>query len=379
MNNLISNSIVKSEKRVIVHVIQRSVFLKMYLDLLDHTSDSTIHRFIIYGNDWHQGLESYPEYESKYTFINIQSPDSRLNIRKIWSSEVRHLLKESNMVIIHALHTEAIIFLLQYPTILHKSILRIWGEELIWKKYHKISDIFIQHMKYVVKKQIIRRIKYIISTKTEYDVIKKYYNSDAIHVDGAMTYKYNSLMPGLPMQPPVNIVVGHSGFETGNHIEILDILKKFKNEDINIYIPLSYGGTPEYISQIKSFAKLNYSPEKIHFLTEFQDTTKYELLLRKMHIGIYNAENQTGLGNISILLSNGAKLYFNDKGLNIKIIRDRGYICNAVSEIKSTRFTDFVKLDEAVQNHNINNYVIENNEEKKIREWNDVFSMNIER
>ena len=56
-----------------------------------------------------------------------------------------------------------------------------------------------------------------------------------------------NLISRIKKSPPkdekqiINILIGNSATETNNHIEVLDLLSKFKNEDIKIYVPLSYG------------------------------------------------------------------------------------------------------------------------------------------
>jgi len=373
-----------SNKKIILHIFQRSIFLKQYLDLLVKTDSEIEHVFLIYGTDWHTGQVSYPEYDDRFKFIDIEPPNSHIRLDKIYASNVRLLLKKCNLVIVHALHTSSIIFLYLHPYVLKKTLWLVWGEELLYYKGGDKSNAiqyyqrrFVQYIKYILKKLLIKRIKYVQSTSTEYNIIKKYYSSKILPLSIDCRYGIISIdQRHTSNSGHTNIVIGHSGFPTGKHIDVLDLLSKFKNEDITIYLPLSYG-FPEYIETVKYKAYSIFKEEKVVILSEFMNQGDYYTLLSKMDVGIYNAENQTGLGNIWALFLSGAKIYLNKDGINCKIFSEKGLHFYSVSSIASQSYIGFREFDTKSSQNNvyISKKILEN-ESEAIRQWENIFNLN---
>jgi hypothetical protein len=120
----------------------------------------------------------------------------------------------------------------------------------------------------------------------------------------------------LRIEPSENcrILLGHSGRENDNHIEILRRLEKYQYNNIQIYILLNYGNS-EYINEVLDFVKSSCLKNKITVITEFLEYKDYLHLIHSIDIGILDGSKSYALGNISALLYFHKKIYLNKHGL----------------------------------------------------------------
>lgn len=342
------------------------------------------HIFLIYGKDAHSGYVSYPEYEDAFKFVDIGlTPSSRyLNPNVIFSHKFREDMKSADVIIAHALHSQTLNLLLFYPKLLEKTFWIVWGEE--FNKYTKITtNTFIKEylrrayysVNDCINKMIMSKIKYVALQIPEYQKLKKYYNSDAIRVILKLYYPYQfkQTINRDNDTNTTNILLGHSGWRGYGHLEVLDILSKYKEEKIQIHIPLSYGNS-DYINEVIQKATFLFG-DKTTIISKFMGPDDYNQLLSEMDIGIFNEPVQTGAHNINALLGFGKKMYLNDFGQNKVIYNDIGYIIEDISNIKSLNFSDFIHNDVNVSNYNISLHKKNSDENLAIEQWNIIFSI----
>ena len=103
------------------------------------------------------------------------------------------------------------------------------------------------------------------------------------------------------------ILLGNSATETNQHKEALDMLSRFKNREIEIICPLSYGDTT-YASNIISYGVQIFGNKFIP-ITKYMSTNEYCELLNSVDIAVFNHNRQQGTGNIEILAYLGKKIF----------------------------------------------------------------------
>lgn len=108
-----------------------------------------------------------------------------------------------------------------------------------------------------------------------------------------------------------NILVGHSGFKIDNHLEALEKLSRFSDNDIKVFLPLSYGDF-EYIKEVTKKAKELFGNKAI-IITERMEYLQYAEFLSKIDIAIFNQVFSSALGNFSLLLFFNATIFFNSQ------------------------------------------------------------------
>jgi hypothetical protein len=122
------------------------------------------------------------------------------------------------------------------------------------------------------------------------------------------------------LKDTINIQVGNSADPTNNHMQVFDFLRKFKNDNIKIHTPLSYGN--------KNYAKLVISKGKNIFgdkfipMVEFKENPEYLNFLAEIDIAIFAHQRQQGMGNILTLLELGKKVYLKKDTTSWKFLNE---------------------------------------------------------
>lgn len=370
-------------KKLIVHIIPRTIFLIYFIDLLDDLSDKYRHVFFVYGKYLQMDKNVYDMYEcsDNYEFYDLGGVKSSIiNIISILSTKIKYILHNADLIVAHSLSAEAIQYLLFNQDILKKTVWIGWGEAFV---YHQNTTgnllnpiTYLWKLMYLFQKIIAKNINYVATSLPEYKYILEHYNPQISRLRLDSPYYINNLSSiryDNTQERTTKIIVGHSGWKEGNHIEILNILKRYKDNDILLYLPLSYGEV-NYIKLVEKMA-LTIFGNKAIIISNFLPPNEYSRLLADMDIGIYNAKNQTGFGNITALLGNGTKVYLNEDGYNWLVFSDLGYTVYPVQNLKTESFTEFKSIDPqlAYANHRTSKTIL--SRENVVKQWCDVFSV----
>ena len=138
----------------------------------------------------------------------------------------------------------------------------------------------------------------------------------------------------------INVMIEHSGYDE-TQISIMKMLEKYKNEDIHLYLVLSYG-KEEYIEQVKEYVRLNWM-DKASIITNFMDYNSYAVLLHKMDIAIFDKIQSYALGNISIMTFFKKKIFLNVNGVLKKGFELEHIPFSTTAEIKDMDFEEFCR------------------------------------
>lgn len=216
---------------------------------------------------------------------------------------------------------------------------------------------------YYYRKAAIRKIDYILTwSRGDYENVKKNFLTSA-------TYQYfvfpnptdfEKLAPNRKIvseSKVITILAGNSGNPTNNHLEIMSLLSRFRNEQIQVIVPLSYGGHTKYIDYVikKGRALLG---NKFIPLLEYQSPEKYFELLNRVDVALFNHYRQQGVGNILALLYLGKKVYIHPNATTYKDFNEHGISINNITELDSASFQDMVAPAAEVERN-----------QKKVLEW----------
>ncbi|MFJ5717809.1 TDP-N-acetylfucosamine:lipid II N-acetylfucosaminyltransferase [Neobacillus sp. NPDC093127] len=142
---------------------------------------------------------------------------------------------------------------------------------------------------------------------------------------------------------PVKIMVGHSAYPFLNHELLLRKLEKFKEENIIISIPLSYGDD-SYSQEIEQKAIELYG-EKVEVIKNYMSSEEYLTYLMSVDIALFDYKHQSALGNIYLLLFMGKKLFLNNDGIIYKAMRNENVEVFKIDDISNLNFNDFINND----------------------------------
>ena len=251
---------------------------------------------------------------AQHQFVFLQAPQYKYGMTKetdvIWIDKkykVVELLKymyEADKIIIHGLWSARLIQLLfLQPWLLKKCYWVMWG-----------GDFYFPEKQSWIKKQVIKKMGYLLTGTTgDYELAKKWYGAKGKHIKcfnyPSNLYKDYHIRPKV--HSTINIQLGNSADPTNHHIEVLQSLEKFKDKNIQIFVPLSYGNL-EYAKEVILKGKEIFGDKFIAF-TDFMLFEKYMEFLSEIDIAIFNHRRQQAFGNIISLVGMGKKVYLNSE------------------------------------------------------------------
>lgn len=282
-----------------LHIIPQEKFTESFIKMIEEDFEIENHFFLIYGEN---------------STANIKKRVNIFEIKKNVNSIIffQKKIYMSDKIIIHGMFSPFIVILLYFqPWILKKVYWAVWGGDLY---YHDTRENnWKSHIYEYIRSKVFRQLKGVIThVFGDYELIKKWYKTKA-------EYYYSCLYPSNLFNEHefnqsenednkvVCIQVGNSADPTNNHFEILNKLAQYKNAEISIICPLSYGDIG-YRNEVILLGNKLFG-DKFIPITNFMIFDEYLKLLSKIDIGIFNHNRQQAIGNITTLLGLGKKVY----------------------------------------------------------------------
>jgi len=273
----------------------KKFFLPFRSFIQEHFADGR-HQFIVYGDVM---VDDVPA-----------SPDTSVmpSIFKNFVAMTRAMNKAEKIILHGMFNNHLFYFLAIQPWLLKKCYWVVWGGDLYihnaslkdwrWKK-----NEFFRHF-------IIMRMGHFITyIKGDYELAKQWYGARGEYHHCLMypsnTYKDHAVPP--KKGNATNIIVGNSADPSNNHEEVLRKLTAYKEENIQIYCPLSYGSV-EVAERIAALGKDLFG-EKFTPLLDFMPFEDYLELLGQIDIAVFAHKRQQAMGNTITLLGLGKKVY----------------------------------------------------------------------
>lgn len=222
--------------------------------------------------------------------------------------------------------------------------------------------LFICHYLYKNKlKKIINRIDYFQPvTKYEYTLICMTYPT----MSAKEFYYPNSFAENLSDHyihscEGTGIILGNSATYTNNHIDVWNNIHQYIQKDQKVYIPLSYG-SKDYATKVMERIVSN----NVVFLDTFLKNEQYEALFDKCSYFIVGCIRQQAMGNISICIARGIKIFAYRDSIIYKALESYGCYVFAIEDVDNMSFSTPLTRDEV--NHNIMCYKAEKIRRKEI-------------
>lgn len=268
---------------MILHIgVNEGKFLPPFYSFLKEHFNIEDHEFYLFGDD--KGFEN----KEKVVFLNSK--------RQVIS--LITVMNNADKIILHGLFSPRIDQLLfMQPWLYKKCYWIMWG-----------GDFYFPEKQSWLRKNVIKKIGYLV-TFIDYDYmnVKKWYGSKGLHIK-TFAYPSNIFREKIlecSSSHATNIQLGNSATKTNNHFQALEKLYQFRNENIKIFCPLSYGDT-HYAMQVTNKGRELFG-DKFVAITEFMDFERYLNFLSKIDIGIFANNRQQAMGNIRVLLGMGKK------------------------------------------------------------------------
>ena len=360
-------------KNKIVHLFPCEKFTSDYINTINKYFDTEKHYFVIYGNKKDYRLDIH--FIKNVIFVHKLA---------MLDSKVSCILKKANKIITHSLNDEVINMFYFRVDLINKLYICLWGFEIysmLEKKgiLRKLKSIPM-HIK---KVKVLKNAKGIITLLDgDYKVL-----NNIIHTKGKsfttcyctddLSQKEEDQIDLKKTVDPYCILIGNSATSTNNHKEIFYNLAKYKNENLIIYVPLSYGD-PAYRDIIVKLGKELFG-DKFVPLTKFINIKDYRKLLAKCSVALFNNNRQQAMGNINLLTKFEAKIYLRDDTVMWEeFVRIRKYKYFNIKEVGSISFNNFIMYDD--KDRIINRDIIQfyTSTKRMVDLWTKVFNFNDE-
>jgi len=285
---------------MILHVANTDKFIEPFITFVeDNFDDFERHEFFLFGDN-----RRHPVLQRGNTRF-AEDYKSRVKVY----SEVLKLMCRAEKIILHGLWNSWIVKILAFnPWLLNKCYWMIWGGDLY--SYKLAARTIKWQIHEVFRRIVIKRMGHLVTyIDGDIELARKWYGAKGKSHECLM-YTSNVFKP---MQVPpkksstINIQIGNSADPSNEHFEMLEILEKYREEDIKIYAPLSYG-PKDHAYKVKDEGEKIFG-DKFVAMLGFMPYEKYLEFLGEIDVAIFNHRRQQAMGNTISLLGLGKKVY----------------------------------------------------------------------
>ncbi len=301
------------------------------------------HLYVVFQPDAYENLKELGD-----VLLVTKNPDKPERVINEWA-------KKCDWIFMHALDYTAR-FMYVKRKYLKKIIWRSWGHDgKISYSGNKIT-VFLKKL-FNLQHQINKRIEKFkaIGVANLIDVIdlnERFKDYKKIQQIPKVMISYPEVEGKSALEPIddyflqddncLKVLIGHSGYYTDKHLEVLEQFKGLDLTGIKLYLLISYG-QEDYIREIKNYVSENGLQENVVFVEDFLPIAKYNYLISKMDVGILNGEGSYAIGCFSRLITDSKKIYLNKNGVLAKALDVVNIPHFYVQDIKKNGINEFVK------------------------------------
>jgi hypothetical protein len=341
-----------------LHICSNEKFINSFIEFINTEFNSEEHYFIVIQDKQFNII----------TGKNINTINSvQYNVRYL-----KTMMNKSEKIFFHSLINDHLIYLLFFnPKLLNKSYWMIWGADLYryLNRHYGIKN----YLKHLIFKSVVSRISGLIThIKGDFELAQKWYGARGNYYYSFMypsnLSKTYSDVTSVIKDDKIYVQLGNSADPSNNHIEILEMLKMFRDHDIKIICPLSYGNK-DYSRQVVEYGEKIFHDKFIPII-DFLPFDEYLNILAKIDVAIFNHKRQQAMGNITTLVGLGKKVYIREEITTWQFCIDHGLkVYNANGD-----FADlYDAMDEDIRKKNIENVKMKFSKEKLVNDWDEIF------
>ena len=334
----------------ILHIAGCDKFIPPFIEFVKEYFDFSAHDFLLMNGMASKELKITPN-------VHLSGRFTRSILKHYWQAMIK--MHQADKVILHGLFKSRFTMMLFFmPWLLKKCYWVIWGGDLY---SFKISERnFKWKLKEFFRRSVIRRMGHLVTyIKGDYDLATEWYGARGQYHE-CFVYPSNLYKDyAIPevKHSSINILVGNSADPSNNHLEVFDKLEVFKDQDIKIYAPLSYGNQT-YAKKVIEEGKKQFG-DKFEPLTDMMPFDQYLEFLGLIDVAIFNHKRQQAMGNTITLLSLGKKVFMRSDITPWELFEDIDVKVFDVENIKLDLLDEKIKKDnqEKIKKHfSIDNY-----------------------
>jgi hypothetical protein len=307
------------KQKKILHILEPDNFAELFIPFVNKEFNSEEHIFL---------CTTKPEDSLLYANKNIRylhSPYRKHIFKNI--KIFRRYIKEASKIILHG--NPVLFYFFLFPQAIKKIYWVILGYEL---KYTSLlgNAEKTSRINSFIKNFVLKRISFHISNVVgDSALANAQFGSNAkcfyspMYLSNVVTAYKQQEKSGTALNVK-KILAGNSTSPRNNHIAIFKMLLPYKDENIIIYCPLSYGNFPEYKEEIIR-AGTEMFGNKFHPMTTLLPLEEYNKFIDSIDIAVFNHKRQEAMGVMVNLLSRGKILYMNNQPTSYQSFIQRGF------------------------------------------------------
>ncbi|MDY0274472.1 MAG: TDP-N-acetylfucosamine:lipid II N-acetylfucosaminyltransferase [Desulfomicrobium sp.] len=316
----------------IIHIGDNNEFIPPFIEFIKDNFDFQKHHF---------HLRSGMAEVVNYTNVSVYEHTVLKGLKYYILALIK--MHRADKIILHGLFDIKLVFFLALtPWLLKKCYWVMWGGDLYQYKFGKKNKYWWcgEFFRRRVIKNIANLVTYI---KGDVELARRWYQAQGVHVECLM-YPSN-IFKDYQLEKKVSevttILVGNSADPSNNHSEILHKLIEFKDRNIKVITPLSYGNQA-YAKQVITEGK-KLLGNRYQALTKFVPFEKYLEILAQVDVAVFNHKRQQAMGNTITLLGLGKKVYIRSEVSQWKLFKNLGIVVHDVEKLNKTLFSDTKK------------------------------------
>lgn len=298
-----------------LHIANGEKFIPPFIDFVKENFDFNEHEFLLTKGMAQDNLITSEN-------IKLLSEETRTARFKHYV-QILTKMHQADNIILHSLADHTIVKILFFtPWLLKKCYWVIWGGDLYVYRFGKRNRKW--RVREFFRRSVIKNMGHLVTyIKGDIDLAREWYGAQGEYHESIMYLSniYKELDTLRSDSSTINIQLGNSANSTNNHTEILEKLLPFKNENICIYVPLSYSDQNHAKKVIKTGKEL--FGNKFVPLTDFMPFDEYLDFLGKIDIAIFNNTRQQALGNIITLLGLGKTVYIRSDTTQWQLFKEK--------------------------------------------------------
>ena len=311
----------------IVHICVPEKFIPPFVRFVAKHFDIREHSFLLGGRKSKQSAHPLPPesvipYDGYFNKLH--------NMRRLYLAE---------KIILHGLYESQTLYLLALqPWLLRKCYWIIWGADL--HQFEQPRTRLKSKFKEWIRARVILRLGHIVTyISGEHELARRWYSTRALFHD-CLCYESNTIVPRAPAHKEsqqITIQLGNSAYPRNNHVDAIDRIARFAENDIRVFAPLSYG-PPAEAQRVAAYGKERLG-DKFTPVVDFVPLERYLEQLDSVDIGVFNQIHQQAMGNMITLLGMGKTLYIRPNTSPWNLFTDLGIKVFAVEEFSLQRLT----------------------------------------
>lgn len=368
----------------VIHIMANNYRLNQeFWEFIHKNFERSKHLFVIYNQAYNYKDSKNKNFISFSPIVNqgylSESNVVILNNRKAFFTVLKQIQK-CKQIIMHGWNGKFGVFLTFFPGLINKTCIIPWGADFF--SYPYVKKTLKKRIGNLIKKRALKKsgniafIDYNCSDK-----ISQIYNMDrncsVIHYYDSTEHSILNLLEireNRSKDDEINILLCNNAQETNKHIEALEKLLKYKDENIKIHIILVTGGTKEYIEKVSKIAKELFGNKAILYY-DMMSQNNYYSLMNKMDVAVFSNLRLQGAFSAYALLYTGCKLYCRENNGTCEILK-KEFQCKIYdySDVGEIPFDDFVSMDKSICDYNREQILrTAFNEEYSIEAWRKIF------